>query len=133
MSGINASVHDQSLRLYERQQRGTDGVSVPVFVFTNWWWGRLDEQKAYSRTIDQKVQHTFDAIAEFGDDAYIPIQGVLKDEDGNLWWIRGAQSQRATRLQTVSLDRISEEVVTTVTLIERADALNSGTQLVEPS
>lgn len=117
-------LRDQPLRLYARSDSGTDGRTKPVFTFTAWWWGRLDESHVAVRAAQERLQMKVDAVAEFADEAVIPDKGVCKDPDGTLWWIRGINSNRLLRRIIVGLDRITEEQVTTTTLYESASELD---------
>lgn len=124
-------LRDQPCRLYERREVGTDGFVSAVFVFTAWWWARLDSTTSIVRGVNQHLSQKVDAIAEFSDEAVVPDKGVLKDPDGVMWWIRGINTNRLLRRTIVGLDRITEEDVTTFELYESADTLD-GVHLIDP-
>ncbi len=125
-------LRDQALRLYARRDIGTDGYTKKAYVFTAWWWGRLEETRAAVHASEQRLQMKLDAVAEFAHEAVVPDKGVLVDPDGTMWWIRGFNSNRLLRRMIVGLDRITEEQVTTVTLFEMSSNL-VGVQVVDPS
>lgn len=132
MSSANAvGLRDQMLRLYARTNRGTKGNVIPTFTFTAQWWGRLDTVTSRVRTATEKQQVTYDAQAQFADECVVPPQGILKDENGVIWWLRGVVTVRATRTILVGLDRIDEELSKTFTFIEGADVLD-GVHLIDP-
>lgn len=131
-SSANAvGLRDQMLRLYARINRGTRGNVIPTFTFNAQWWGRIDTTISRVRTASEKQQVTYDAQAQFADECTVPPQGILKDETGTIWWLRGVVAVRATRTILVGLDRIDEELSKTFVLIE-GDSLLDGVHLVDP-
>ena len=132
MSSANATgLRDQMLRLYTRTNQGTRGNVRDVFVFSNQWWGRIDTLTSSVRNAQDKAQLKYDAQAQFADECSVPSQGVLKDQDGTMWWLRGVTRVRITQTILVGLDRIDEELVKTFVLIEGASTLD-GVHLVDP-
>ena len=132
MSSSSAvGLRDQMLRLYTRTNHGRRGNVRPTFVFSNQWWGRIDTLTSQVRNVQDKTQLKFDAQAQFADECSVPAQGILKDESGTIWWIRGITPVRITRTILVGLDRIDEELSKTFVLIE-GDSVLDGVHLVDP-
>ncbi len=124
-------LRDQMLRLYTRTNQGRRGNVRPTFVFANQWWGRIDTMSSSVRNAQDKSQLRYDAQAQFADECTVPPQGILKDESGTIWWLRGITAVRANRTILVGLDRIDEELSKTFVLIEGASVLD-GVHLVDP-
>lgn len=124
-------LRDQMLRLYTRTNQGVRGNVRDVFVFSNQWWGRIDTMSSSVRNAQDKAQLRYDAQAQFADECAVPAQGILKDEDGVIWWLRGVTAVRANRTILVGLDRIDEEKYKTFVLIE-GDSTLDGVHLVDP-
>lgn len=126
-------LRDQMLRLYARSNsNAAPGRVRPTFTFSAQWWGRLDVGSSNVHEAQGKAQLKYDARAEFADECSVPANGVLKDEDGTMWWIRGITAVRTNRAILVGLDRIDEELVKTFTVIEGASVLD-GVHLVDPA
>jgi hypothetical protein len=125
-------LRDQPLRLYQRTEVGTDGYARAAFVFTAWYWGRIDENRAAVLAASERLQMKLDAVAEFADEATVPDKGVLVDPDGYMWWIRGFNSIRLLRRIIVGVDRITEEEVSTFVLFESSETLD-GVHLIDPN
>src|ERR1017187_628558 len=123
-------LRDQMLRLYARSNAGRGCTVRPVFTFTAEWWGRVDTLTSSTHSAQDKLQLKFDAQAQFADECTVPANGVLKDESGTLWWLRGIVKIRATRTLLVGLDRIDEELAKTFTLYEGASTLD-GVHLLD--
>lgn len=124
-------LRDQMLRLYTRTNQGRRGVVRDTFVFANQWWGRIDTLTSSVRNAQDKAQLRYDAQAQFADECVVPAQGILKDESGTIWWLRGVTAVRANRTMLVGLDRIDEELSKTFVLIE-GDSTLDGVHLVDP-
>lgn len=132
MNSANAvGLRDQMLRLYTRTNQGVRGNVRPVFTFAASWWGRIDTMTSNVRTAQDKTQLRYDAQAQFADECVVPSQGILKDESGTIWWLRGITAIRATRTILVGLDRIDEELRKTFVLTE-GDSVLDGVHLVDP-
>lgn len=124
-------LRDQMLRLYTRTDQGAQGNVRDVFTFSAAWWGRIDTLTSNVRNAQDKAELRYDAQAQFADECTVPAQGILKDEDGTIWWLRGVTAVRANRTILVGLDRIDEEQAATFVLIEGASVLD-GVHLVDP-
>ena len=124
-------LRDQMLRLYTRTNQGRRGNVRDTFVFANQWWGRIDTTSSNVRNAQDKAQLRYDAQAQFADECSVPAQGILKDEDGTIWWLRGVTAVRINRTIVVGLDRIDEERSKTFVLIE-GDSVLDGVHLVDP-
>jgi hypothetical protein len=124
-------LRDQMLRLYARSNTGAPGKVRPTFTFSAQWWGRIDTVGSSERGAQDKLQLKYDARAQFADECMVPPNGVLKDENGTMWWLRGITYVRTNRTILVALDRIDEEQVKTFVLIEGASVLD-GVHLVDP-
>ena len=133
MSIATASgLRDQRIRVYARSDQGSNGLVRAVFRFTGEWWARLDEITATSRGSEDHVQAKFDAQAQFSDEAVLAVNGILKDEDGFFWWIRGINAVRATNTTVVGCDRVNDDESKTFTLYEGESVLD-GVHLVDPA
>lgn len=129
--GNAVGLRDQMLRLYTRTDTGRRGNVRPTFVFSNQWWGRIDTLTSSVRNAQDKAQLKYDAQAQFADECTVPSNGVLKDEDGIVWWLRGITPVRANRTILVGLDRIDEEQTKTFLFVE-GDSVLDGVHLVDP-
>ncbi len=125
-------LRDQMLRLYSRSNTGAPGRVRPTFNFSAQWWGRLDVGSSTVNEAQGKAQLKYDARAEFADECTVPANGVLKDESGTMWWIRGITAIRTNRAILVGLDRIDEELSKTFVLFEGATVLD-GVHLLDPT
>lgn len=133
MSSANAvGLRDQMLRLYTRSNTGTRGNVRPTFNFSAQWWGRVDTLTSSTRNATDKLQLKYDAQAQFADECVVPANGILKDETGTIWWLRGITAVRATRTILVGLDRIDEEQAKTFIINEGASVLD-GVHLIDPA
>ena len=103
-------LRDQRVRLYAPVDRGSDGYVHGAYVFECERWSRLDETRAATSLMQERLQTRVDAIAEFADEVTIPINGVLVNAaDRRAWWVRGITTARQTRRVLVGLERISDE------------------------
>lgn len=128
---MNATgLRDQLIKLYERNEKGTNGFSKSVFVQTDTQWGRIDETSATSRNAQDRLQMKVDAVCEFDDTVTVPTGGILVDPDGTAWWVRGINPIRQLRRIRVLCDRVSGEQFTALTLQDSATTLD-GTHLVD--
>lgn len=133
MSSSSATgLRDQMLRLYARSNTGIRGNVRPTFTFTAQWWGRIDTLSSQVRDAQEKAQLKFDAQAQFADECTVPSNGILKDESGTIWWLRGITAVRITRTILVGLDRIDEELSKTFVINEGASVLD-GVHLIDPA
>jgi hypothetical protein len=130
--GNAVGLRDQMLRLYARANAGAPGKVRPTFTFSAQWWGRLDVGSSTERGAQDKLQLRYDARAEFADECVVPPNGVLKDQDGVMWWIRGITAVRTNRAILVGLDRIDEEQAKTFTVYEGKSTLD-GAHLIDPA
>lgn len=128
---MNATgLRDQQLKLYQRIDQGSEGLVKAAFLFTAWWWGRLDENRATVSQMEARLQQKLDATAEFADEAIIPDNGILVDgSDGRAWWIRGVNGIRLLRRVVVGLERITEEQFATFQTYDSASQLD-GTHII---
>jgi hypothetical protein len=133
-------LRDQRLRLYARQEGGSDGYVEPHFLFTVERWGRLGSGRSSSQAPStggggpgERQQMKTDAVAEFAFEvaAEVPLAGLLRDPDGVLWWIRGIDPRRQTRRVVVGVDRVTPEEATTFIVYDGASPLG-GTHVVDP-
>ena len=131
-SASAVGLRDQMLRLYARSNVGARGNVRPTFTFSAQWWGRIDTLSSSVRAAQEKLQLKFDAQAQFADECVVPSNGILKDENGVIWWLRGVTAVRTTRVILVGLERIDEELSKTFVLLEGASVLD-GVHLIDPA
>lgn len=124
-------LRDQRLRIYAASDVGMDGITRTVYTYTRTWWARLDESSATVRAMAVQLAMQLDAVAQFADEAVVPVASVLKDPSGTMWWVRGINPIRATRRINVGLERVSMEQVATFVLYEGESTLD-GVHLIDP-
>lgn len=127
-------LRDQRLKLYRRENKGTDGFTSPVFVLDVTRWGRVDDSTAIVRMVGERLQLKIDAVAEFADEVDVPRDGLVIDETDTsiAWWVRGIITLRQLRRVRAGLERIASEVFSTFTLHDSAGSLD-GTHIVNPT
>jgi hypothetical protein len=130
--GTAVGLRDQRLRLYARVENGSDGFVRPVFSFSVERWGRIDEASVQTQALASQLKMKLDALVEFADETVVPVNGVMKDPYGVMWWIRGANSNRMLRRVFVGVERVSDELYKTFVIYEANDVLD-GSHLVDPS
>lgn len=104
---ISVGLRDQRAQLFSRGDSGHDGFVFPSYTFTVERWARIDESAVAVRAMSAKLEMVLDAVATFADEVTVPVAGVLKDQDGKYWWIRGIDDMRQTRSVVVGLQRIA--------------------------
>ncbi len=105
-------LRDQRISLYERRDDADDdgGYSQAVFYLASTRWGRLDSSNAAISEMQRRLGQKVDAVAEFSDEATIPLNGVAVNVGTNeAWWIRGSYDSRMLRRVHVALDRVTDE------------------------
>lgn len=129
-----AGLRDQRLKLYSRENTGSDGFQRDAFVYSTTCWGRIDERGAEVRSAQQRLQTRVDAIADFTDDVgVVPVDGLVVDSDtSTAWWIRGSYSLRQLRRVIVALERVALEQFKTFSLHDSATTVD-GTHIVDPA
>lgn len=133
MSSASAlDLRDQLIRCYEKTDNGRDGFVRPVWRYTASWWGRIDETVSQTRVIQGAQTVKEDARAVFADEATIPVNGVILDPDGVLWWVRGQSLARLTRSISVTLDRVSSDQYKQFVTAE-GESILDGVHLVDPA
>lgn len=135
-----AGLRDQRLRLYARQDGGSDGYVATYFLFTVERWGRIGSSRSLSQAPStggggpgERQQMRTDAVAEFAFEVgpEVPMAGIIRDPDGTLWWVRGVDQRRQTRRTLVGVDRVTPEEATTFLLQDDPSPLG-GVHVVEP-
>lgn len=126
------SLLDRRISIYERQDAGADGFQRPVYVKTLERWGRIDDT-ADSQTVplapQAHVESRTTAVATLADYVPVPRFGLLRENQGPLYYVRGAFQQRALRCQKVTLEAIDPEQSATFVVYEDVE-VTDGTHLV---
>lgn len=128
------SLRDQRLRIYERQEAGSNGFSRPVYVYLYTLWGRLDIAEQHQSNPSQPLGHTeyvTRIAASFSYRAAIPENGMIKRGD-EVYFIRGVVPQRQTFSKDVVLQRVSPENFAEFDTFE-GDSVLDGLHLVYSS
>ena len=123
---------DRRLLLYERIESGADGFQRPTYGFTGEWWGRLDDTSAAEEiplAPQAHMEMRADAVATVMDYVPVPVNGVIRDGAGPLYFVRGVYLQRALRQQRVTLERIDPTAYGTFALFDE-NAVEDGVHLV---
>lgn len=124
-------MRDHRLKLYARVNKGSDGHVSPSFVLSVTRWGRLDERSSLSRDAQSRMQQQTDGVAQFSDEVTPPVDGIIVDQSGAAWWIRGIVNARATRAVIVYVDRVKHDEVSTLTMVDAETPLG-GVHVVNP-
>jgi hypothetical protein len=123
---------DRRLVLYARQDSGADGFQRPTYVLTGEWWGRLDDTSAAQEIPLAPQAHMelrADAVATVMDYVLVPVNGIIRDGSGPLYFVRGVYMQRALRQQRVTLERIDPTAYASFALFDE-NAVEDGVHLV---
>jgi hypothetical protein len=123
---------DRRISIYERQDAGADGFQRPVYVKTLERWGRIDDT-ADSQTVPLAPQAHMEsrttAMATLADYVEVPKFGLLRENDGPLYYVRGTFVQRALRCQKVTLEAIDPTQAASFAVFEDVEVLD-GTHLI---
>ena len=123
---------DRRLVLYARQDSGADGFQRPTYWLTGEWWGRLDDTSAAQEIPLAPQAHMelrADAVATVMDYVPVPVNGIIRDGSGPLYFVRGVYMQRALRQQRVTLERIDPTAYASFALFDE-NAVEDGVHLV---
>jgi hypothetical protein len=123
---------DRRLSFYARTESGADGFQRPTYVLTGTYWGRLDDTSAAQQIPLSPQAHQeqrYDAAATVMDYVAVPVNGIVRDTAGPVYFVRGIVAQRALRQQKVTLERIDPTHYGTYTLFDPADVAD-GVHLV---
>ena len=132
---ITPGLLDRRVSLYQRQDGGADGFQRPVYVKSGEYWGRIDDtadQQTIPLAPQAHVENRTTAVATVADYVEVPKFGVLRIDDGPLYYVRGVFVQRSLRCQRVSLEAIDPTQVATFALYEGVE-VQDGTHLVAPA
>lgn len=105
---MSAGTRDQRLRVYTRVDSTNSGVPVRSYLYADTWWGRIVEPTSSEVTVGLAAGQRIDGIAHFADEAVLTDTGLVLDEDGHRWEIRGIVTNRTTRSLKVRLERANE-------------------------
>ena len=123
---------DRRISIYERQDAGADGFQRPVYVRTIVRWGRIDDI-ADAQTVPLAPQAHMEsrttAVATLADYVEVPKFGILREDEGPLYYVRGTFVQRALRCQKVTLEAVDPTQSASFALFDDVEVLD-GTHLI---
>lgn len=129
---ITPGLLDRRLTFFERQDGGADGFQRPVYVKTGEYWGRIDDtadQQTIPMMPQAHVESRTTAVATVADYVAVAKFGVVRIDDGVLYYVRGVYLQRALRCQRVTLEAVDPTAVATFALYEGLE-VHDGTHLI---
>ena len=126
---------DRRVAIYERQDGGANGFQRPVYVKTGTWWGRIDDTadaQDVPLSPQAHMESRTNAAATVAD--YVPVSkfGVIRIDDGPLYYVRGVFVQRALRCQRLTLEAVDPTDVASFDVFEDVE-VQDGTHLVTPA
>jgi uncharacterized protein YjdB len=108
---VTLSLRNKRVRVYAYQDGGANGVVNVIYPFTGEWWASVVETSGRQTTPALQSEHIVDAVIEFGDEAVVTPNGLLKVvETGERYFVRAIVKRPASRAIQVYGERVDDAV-----------------------
>lgn len=126
---------DTRIRVYEQANTVTEGFQSSAYQFVGEFWGHITEEASRQQTAPSPQSHLdyrLQSVALFDAHVNVPLSGLLRDETGVYYFVRGVTASRVLGSVKIALEKVSTDRFKSFVIVDTPLPVTDEFHTVDP-